>query len=137
MKKAASILMVIWAITMVQPAFAIVGGKSGYAGGNKCSTAKPACSKSKSDGSICTKKKQDPPACSKSKCRKPISSDKKDNCDTNGCNPSLGCCSGNFYVHHHSILSFSSWFIPRQLVIVTDDNRISKNLSECFRPPEA
>jgi hypothetical protein len=137
MKKAASILMVIWAITMVQPAFAIFGGKTGYAGTSKKETAKSSCSKSKSESSACTKKKQETPSCSKSKCKKPLSSDDKDNCDTNGCNPSLGCCSGNFYVHHHSIISLSSWFIQRQLLIVTDDNRISKNLSECFRPPEA
>jgi hypothetical protein len=137
MKKAASILMIIWAITLVQPAFALFGGKSGYGTCSKIETAKPACTKTKAAGSLCTKKKPNNPVCSKSKCNKPANSDDKDNCNSNDCNPSLGCSAGNFYVHHHAGLSLISWFIPRQMIIVTDDNRIAKNLSECFHPPEA
>ena len=137
MKQAAGILILLWTFTMVQPAFALFGGQSGYGTCSKTITTKPACSKGKTAAPTCTKMKASGTACSKHKCNKPSKSDDKGSCNNNGCNPSLGCCSGNFFVHQHSTISLNSWFVQRQMLIVTDDNRISKNLSECFHPPEA
>lgn len=122
---------------MVQPAFAYFGGKSAY---GKCATVteeKSSCSKSKSAGGHCSKKKVQKPACSKKKCNKPSDSQDKDKCNSNGCNPTLGCSSGNFYVHTHQQILLPNWFEQKQKNSLINDNRIVKNMSECFHPPEA
>jgi hypothetical protein len=136
MKLAAGILTIIWTLVMVQPAFAYFGGKSAY---GKCANSieeQSTCSKKKPATSACSKKKAEKPACSSKKCNKPSGSEDKDNCKSNGCNPSLGCSSGNFYVHHHYQISMPSWFEQKQKTSLINDNRIVKNMSECFHPPE-
>lgn len=126
MKPAAGILLMIWALLMVQPAFAYFGGKSAYEKCSKPVTEKPACSK----------KKPVETGCASSKCNKPFKPEGKDNCKSDGCNPTLGCSSGNFYVHDHHHITLPSWFEQRQKTALINDNRISKNMNECWHPPE-
>ena len=137
MKAKATILLLIWAFVLVQPAFAYFGGKSAYGKCSKAVTPKPACTKSKTVSSTCSKKKEIKTDCSTKKCNKPSKSQEKDNCGSEGCNPTLGCSSGNFYVHNHYQITLPSWFAQRQKVFVTNDNRIVKNMSECWHPPKA
>ena len=137
MKRAASILMVVWMFVMVQPAFAYFGGKSAYGKCTKAVSSKATCSKSKPATSTCSKKKPVKPDCSGKKCNKAAKTQDKDDCRTEGCNPTLGCSSGNFFAHYHSQLSFEEWFEQKQKLIVANDNRIINNMSECWHPPEA
>ena len=112
--------MLIWGLLMVQPAFSYFGGKAAYR------------------ASVCTKEKPVKSDCSKKKsCDKPDESKEDNKCRTDGCNPTLGCPSGNFYVHHHHQISIPSLFLQKLKLLVSDDNRIIKNLSECWHPPEA
>jgi hypothetical protein len=137
MKRAAAILIVIWTLVMVQPAFAWFGGKSGYRTCSKAPVKNQGCPKTSATTSTCSKKKVTTTDCSTKKCNKPSKSQDKNNCKTEGCNPTLGCSSGNFYVHYHDQISLPSWFVLKQLAVVTDDNRIIKNMSECWHPPKA
>ena len=133
----AIILLLVWGPLMFQPAFAYFGGKSAYGACSKTETVKPTCSKSKAPVSSCNKKKIVSPGCSKKKCGNPSKSKGKDECNNGGCNPTLGCSSGNFYIHHNFQISIISWLAPKQKTVVTDDNRIINNMSECWHPPEA
>lgn len=136
MKPAASILIFIWALVMFQPAFAYFGGKPAYGECSRPVPEKQGCAKQKSKTS-CTKKKAAKTSCSKKKCGKPAEMPGSNDCRSGGCNPSLGCASGNFFIHHYEQVSLLSWEAPGQKMTVTDDNRIMKNRSECFHPPEA
>jgi hypothetical protein len=60
----------------------------------------------------------------------------EDDCDRPGCNPLLGCSSGNFYIHDYATISFTSFFIPRKKSFVSNDNRLLEQLKECWHPPE-
>ncbi len=122
---------------MVQPAFAYFGGKTAYGTCSKSASTKAACSQNEVASSSCKKNKPVNTGCSKKKCNKSSKSQNKDGCNRDGCNPTLGCSSGNFFVHHHNNISLLSWLAQKQKAILIDDNRISKNLSECWRPPKA
>jgi hypothetical protein len=138
MKKAAGILLVIWTFVLVQPAFAYFGGKSAYGNCSKKTLLKSTCSKTKkTTGSTCTKKKLTSSCSSKKKCNKPADSKEDKGCNSNSCNPSIGCTSGNLYIHQHSQILFALSIAQRQKAILVDDNRISESLSECWHPPEA
>ncbi len=137
MKIGAFILTAIWGLLLVQPAFAYFGAKPAYGDCPEPVTSKPTCSKSKPARSTCSENKVATPICSKKKCNKPSKSQDKNNCMTDGCNPTLGCSSGNFYIHYHSQISLPLLFAQKQKLIVTDDNRIMKCMSECWHPPEA
>lgn len=128
--------MMIWGTLMVQPSFALFGGKPAY---GTCSKPepKPASVKKKATEPGCKKKITVESGCSKKKCKGPAKPEKKNNCSTDGCNPTLGCSSGNFYIHQHFQISFATYFAVKQKAIVIDDNRIASNLSECWHPPEA
>jgi hypothetical protein len=138
-KKAAYILLFIWTLVLIQPAFSWAGGKSAYGSCTKSGTTEVACSKtkSKSGDSSCLPKNSSKKPCSKKKPVTPPKSQEKDNCKSDGCNPTLGCISGNFYVHYHSNILLPSWFAQNQKPVLIDDNRIFKNMNECWHPPEA
>lgn len=121
---------------MVQPSFAYFGGKSAYGECGKQVVKKPDCSKKKTATAACSGKKAARPSCSKGKCNKPSDPSGKDECSSQGCNPSIGCSSGNFYVFHHFQITLHSWVMQTQKALVTDDNRVVKSMSDCWHPPE-
>jgi hypothetical protein len=138
MKKAAGILLLIWTFVLVQPAFAYFGGKSAYGNCSKVVSSKTSCSKTKKSPSTgCTKKKVTSSCSSKKKCNKSSDSKEEKGCNSNTCNPSIGCTSGNLYIHQHSQILFALSIAQRQKAILVDDNRILESLSECWHPPEA
>ncbi len=136
MKPAAGIFVIIWALVMFQPAFAIFGGRSAYGNCTEIVVPKSGCSKPTSTNSDCSKKKINSADCTKKQCPSPTPAKGKD-CGEKRCNPSLGCSLGNFYVHAHHQVLVPSWHSQKIKLIVTNDNRIAKSLSECWHPPEA
>ena len=86
--------------------------------------------------SSCSKTKPAKSTCCESKCSKPKPEENKQDCGGDRCNPLMGCTSGNFYVHNYSYISITSLIIPKQKTALVNDNRISKQLTECWHPPE-
>jgi len=136
MKKAgALILTVIWGLLMIQPVF----------GSFTNGAVKPSCLK-KSTADSCKKTRPARPSCSKTKtlstgcamktCGKAKSNEEKKECEEQGCNPLMSCPAGNFYLNSSSHFSIASLIIPKQKTPLVNDNRISKQLTECFHPPE-
>jgi hypothetical protein len=117
MKSAAWILTVIFAFLMIQPLF--YGFGSTGIGMTKCSK------------SVATKSS----SC-QSKCSKPKTQEDKRDCEDDRCNPLLGCPTGNFYVHNYTYILVTSPIMPKQELALFNDNRISKQLTECWHPPE-
>ncbi len=75
--------------------------------------------------------------CSKKKCSKNSESGNKGSCGNEGCNPSLGCSSGNFYVQSYYQITLTVFTSQIQKLFVKNDDRLVKSLSECWHPPEA
>jgi len=124
MKATACLFAIVLAVLMVQPAFTNFSGK---AASSNCTTNKPV-------KASCSKKKSKKTSCTKTKCSKPESKSK--NCSKEHCNPLLGCPSGNFYIHNYSSISLTSFILLKQKPVLVNDNRIAKQLTECFHPPE-
>ena len=118
MKAAAFILALILGILLAEPAFT----NFSFAAANR------SCSILKTAEKSCCK--------SKSKFKKPVQKDEKKGCENNRCNPFMSCPLGNFYLLNVSQLSLTSWTLPKQKTPLVNDNRISKQLTECFHPPE-
>jgi hypothetical protein len=74
--------------------------------------------------------------CSKTKCNKPEPSDNNDDCESNRCNPLMSCPTGNFYLLVYSRISFGLSIPSKQKSILTNDNRVLTQLTECWHPPE-
>lgn len=137
MKIVAGILMMVWSIVMVQPAFAYFGGKSAYGKCSEALTQKQGCPNKVRAASSCSKRQIVQTGCNNKKCKKAPEPTGKDNCRSEGCNPSLGCSSGNFYIHLQDQILLASWIEQKQMAIVKDDKRIIRSMSECWHPPEA
>jgi len=116
MKAGACILAAILTVLMVQPLFSTFGAK----------TTESTCSKSKPVKS----------SCCKMACGKPRPKENNRDCEGDRCNPLMGCPSGNFYVHNYTSILITSLIIPKQKTALVNDNRISKQLTECWHPPE-
>jgi hypothetical protein len=120
MKPAACILLIVWTILLAEPGFSSYHIK-----------ALP---------SSCMKKVEvEKPSCSKSKCSKtstPVKQEENDDCKNNRCNPLMSCPTGNFYLSGHPHLAIAPLIILKQKTVLKNDNRISKQLSECWHPPE-
>jgi hypothetical protein len=108
--------MIIWGILIIQPAF----------GNISAPVVVSACSKNKPAESPCSKKK----------CSKPKPPEDKKECGADRCNPIMSCPTGNFYFPDYSSVSFASLIIPKQKISLVNDNRIQKQLTECWHPPE-
>ncbi|HUR65435.1 MAG TPA: hypothetical protein VMZ03_03725 [Chitinophagaceae bacterium] len=80
------------------------------------------------------------PACSKSKCSKQVPANEKDKdkgCTSKGCNPFLPCAVGMCCYLVETPFTYSAILIAsKQKISLVNDNRIQKNLSECWHPPE-
>lgn len=75
-------------------------------------------------------------SCCKTACSKPSEKEDKEDCEGNQCNPLLGCPSGNFYVHSYSYIRFIISTDTKPKIAITNDNRTSRQLAECWHPPE-
>jgi hypothetical protein len=83
----------------------------------------------------CTKKIS---SCAKqTQCQKPKPAEEKNECESSGCNPFVPCSMGfccylvENFVEHNSYV-----FIPKQRLLVFNDNSLAGALSECWHPPE-
>src|SRR5204863_240642 len=75
-------------------------------------------------------------SCCKATCHKQEPAKEKNDCGPNRCNPFMGCSAGNFYVHNYFSITFTTIILPKTKIALFDDNRVSKQLSECWHPPE-
>lgn len=83
----------------------------------------------------CTKSKK--PVCTRNKCSLPVSSDEKEDCNNNGCNPFVPCNMGFCCYLVENAFAYSIHSIVSQKVFFHfNDNRIQNTLSECWHPPE-
>lgn len=72
----------------------------------------------------------------KKTCSKSTEKEDKEDCEGSFCNPLLGCPAGNFYVHSYSYIRFTTITGTKQEIVIANDNRISRQLTECWHPPE-
>lgn len=117
MKTRACILIVLWTVLLIEPLSANLSIETVYS-------------------SFCSKKQESQSSCSKSKCEQPKDDDEENDCEENRCNPLMSCPTGNFYLFGHPQLSIVSLILSKQQAILINDNRIQKQLSECWHPPE-
>ena len=116
MKPIAGILSLIIGLLMIQPLLIGFGMPPAY---ETCSVEE--------DLSECG---------SQTSCNRRVPCESENEDDTKGCNPLLGCTSGNFYVHSYSTVSLNPLLISKAETIVVNDNRLQTQLNECWHPPE-
>jgi hypothetical protein len=117
MKTGAFILIVLWTVLLIEPLSANLNIKNHYA-------------------VSCSQKQKIRSCCAKSKCNKPKDNDKKNDCENKGCNPLMSCPTGNFYLFGQAYLAVAPFTLSKQKKSLINDNRIQKQLSECWHPPE-
>lgn len=117
MKTRACILIVLWSLLLVEPLSANLNIETVYS-------------------SSCSKKQETQSSCSKSKCEMPKDNKEENDCEDNHCNPLMSCPTGNFYLFGQSYLAVVPFILSKQKKILINDNRIQKQLSECWHPPE-
>ena len=116
MKTRASILMALWSLLLIEPLSANLSINTFY--------------------SSCSKQQEVESSCSKSKCDKPQDDSEENDCEDNRCNPLMSCPTGNFYLFGQSYLSVDPFVLSKQKKALINDNRIQKQLTECWHPPE-
>jgi hypothetical protein len=117
MKTRACILIVLWSLLLIEPLSANLSIETVYS-------------------SSCSNKQKTESSCSKSKCDQPKDNDEENDCEDNRCNPLMSCPAGNFYLFGQSDLAIAPLILSKQKKVLIDDNRIQKQLSECWHPPE-
>ena len=116
MKTRACILIVLWSLLLMEPLSANLSIETIYS-------------------SSCSKKPKIE-SCCQSKCDQSKDSDEENDCEDNQCNPLMSCPTGNFYLFGHSYFSVASFILSKQKKVLINDNRIQKQLTECWHPPE-
>ena len=116
MKTRACILIILWSTLLIEPLSANLNIESVY--------------------SSCAKKQKPRSSCCKSKCEKPKENKDKNECKNDRCNPLMSCPTGNFYLFSNSQVSIVPLILSKQKAILVNDNRIAKQLAECWHPPE-
>ena len=116
MKTRACILTILWTALLIEPLSANFSSiKTAY--------------------SSCAEKQEPKSSCCKSTCE-PAEKEEKDDCENNQCNPLMACPTGNFYLFGQSELSTVPFILSKQKKALINDNRIQKQLTECWHPPE-
>ena len=137
MKKAgALILTVIWGLLMVQPVFGSFTNGAIKPTCLKKTEAKTTCKKTQPRKSSCSKPKKRTSSCTPSPCSKPKAGEEKKGCEEERCNPLMSCPAGNFFLFSHTQIAFHSFEPAKAKTRLVNDNRLSKQLTECFHPPE-
>lgn len=116
MKQVAGILALVIGTLIMQPLFAALGLPPAY----------EACPNTRAENKCASKKACDRP-------EKPCNNKKG---ETKGCNPLLGCSSGNFYIHSYSTVSLDYFAGSKVKASLVNDNRTLKQPNECWHPPE-
>lgn len=84
----------------------------------------------------CGKTENSEPAGCMSSCSNPVEQEDENDCEGNRCNPLMSCPTGNFYMLTTTILSIAPLNISKEKKDLINDNRIVKQLNECWHPPE-
>ena len=108
--------MIIWSTLLLEPLSANFSFKNNY--------------------SSCSKKQEATSSCCESKCNNPGEKKDKDDCQNNRCNPLMSCPTGNFYLFGHSPISIMPFATTREKALLINDNRIVKQMTDCWHPPE-
>ena len=112
--------MILWTVLLIEPLSANFSIDTVYSS---------SCSKQQ-------KKQKIESSCSKSKCDKPEDNDEESDCEDNRCNPLMSCPTGNFYLFGQPYLAAAPFILSKQKKVLINDNRIQKQLTECWHPPE-
>ena len=117
MRTRACILMILWTVLLIEPLSANFDIESVYS-------------------SSCAKVEETPSSCCKSTCEKPTDKEEEKDCEDNRCNPLMSCPAGNFYLFGQTWLTITPLILSKQKKVLINDNRIQKQLTECWHPPE-
>ena len=115
MKVRAYILMLLWTVLLIEPLSANLSIQTPY--------------------SSCSNKQTESVSCASS-CSKPADNEEENDCEENRCNPLMSCPTGNFYLFTQPGLSIPALKISTDKKSLINDNRIVKQLNECWHPPE-
>ena len=116
MKARACILVLIWSLLLIEPLSANFNIESNY--------------------SACKKSEPTETSCCKSSCSKPAEKEDENDCEGNRCNPLMSCPTGNFYLFSHPNVSIEAFKPSKEKQALINDNRIIKQMAECWHPPE-
>jgi hypothetical protein len=116
MKARACILILLWSVLLIEPLSANLSIQTPYS--SSCS------------------KKENPKTSCKSKCEKPADNEDENECEANRCNPLMSCPTGNFYMFAQSHLSIPAIQLSTDKRSLINDNRIVKQMDDCWHPPE-
>ena len=108
--------MLLWSVLLIEPLSANLSIQTPY--------------------SSCSKKQKAQSSCCKSKCDKPVNKEDENDCEGNLCNPLMSCPTGNFYLFTQPHLSITPLEISTDKKSLINDNRIIKQMSDCWHPPE-
>ena len=108
--------MVLWTVLLIEPLSANFSTNTFY--------------------SSCSRNQKVESSCCQSTCDQPTDNEEENDCEDNGCNPLMSCPTGNFYLFGQSYLSVAPLILSKQKKALVNDNRIQKQLSECWHPPE-
>ena len=86
--------------------------------------------------SSCAKKKKAESVSCASTCNKSTDNEEENDCEDNRCNPLMSCPTGNFYLFTQPGLSIPALNISTVKRSLINDNRIVKQMNECWHPPE-
>lgn len=115
MKEKACILLVLWALLLVEPLSANLSIQSPY--------------------SACSKEQKPESSCSMTSCDDAADSNDENDCDNNRCNPIMSCPTGNFYLIIQSNINLPALEVSTDKKIPTNDNRVVKQTGDCWHPP--
>ena len=110
--------MILWTVLLIEPLSANFNIESVYS-------------------TSCAKVEKPQSSCCKSTCDKPTDREEEENdCEDNRCNPLMSCPTGNFYLFGQTYLTSVPLILSKQKKVLINDNRIQKQLTECWHPPE-
>lgn len=115
MKIRACILMVLWSVLLIEPLSANLSIQTPY--------------------SSCSKTQKPKSSSCKSSCDAPVETEDENECEGR-CNPLMSCPTGNFYISSQSHLSIAPLNISKEKRSLINDNRIVKQMGDCWHPPE-
>ena len=124
MQVRAYILLWLWGLLLLEPLSANLSIVSMY---SICAEKQRSCSGKEESQTSC---------CSKKSCELPDDNEEENDCEGMDCNPLMSCPGGNFYFHNPSLFAIAPFVVTKQRMILRNDNRISKQLAECWHPPE-
>lgn len=108
--------MLLWGVLLIEPLSANLSIQTPY--------------------SSCSKKQKPETSSCKSSCNKSADNEEDNDCEESRCNPLMSCPTGNFYLFTQPGLSIPALKIATDKLSLINDNRIVKQMNECWHPPE-